>query len=52
MPGCEGQAGCGSGQPGLWLATLHTAGALKLDNNCGLFQLRLFYDPVIPQARS
>jgi len=30
-----------------WLATLHIAGGLKLDDHCGLFQLRLFYDSMI-----
>jgi len=27
-----------------WLVTLHTAGGLKLDDHCGLFQPRPFYD--------
>ena len=27
-----------------WLATLHIAGGLKLDEHCGLFQPRPFYD--------
>ena len=27
-----------------WLATLHIAGGLKLDDHCGPFQPRLFYD--------
>ena len=27
-----------------WLATLHTAGELKLDDHYGLFQPRPFYD--------
>ena len=30
-----------------WLATLHIAGGLKLDDHCGLFQPRPFYDSVI-----
>ena len=30
-----------------WLATLHTAGGLKLDGHCGPFQLRPFYDSMI-----
>jgi len=30
-----------------WLATLHIAGGLKLDDHCGPFQPRPFYDPVI-----
>ena len=32
-----------------WLATLHIAGGLKLDDHCGLFQPRLFYDSMILQ---
>ena len=27
-----------------WLVTLHIAGRLKLDDHCGLFQPRPFYD--------
>ena len=27
-----------------WLATLHIAGVLKLDDHCGPFQPRPFYD--------
>ena len=27
-----------------WLATLHVAGGLKLDDHCGPFQPRPFYD--------
>jgi len=30
-----------------WLATLHIAGGLKLDDRCGPFQPRPFYDSVI-----
>ena len=30
-----------------WLATLHTAGGLKLDDHCGPFQPRTFYDSMI-----
>ena len=30
-----------------WLATLHTAGGLKLDDHCGPFQPRPFYDSMI-----
>ena len=29
-----------------WLATLHMAGGLKLDDRCGPFQPRLFYGSV------
>jgi len=30
-----------------WLATLHIVGGLKLDDHCGPFQPRPFYDPMI-----
>ena len=30
-----------------WLVTLHIAGCLKLDDHCGPFQLRPFYDSMI-----
>ena len=30
-----------------WLATLHTAGGLKLYDHCGSFQSRPFYDSMI-----
>ena len=30
-----------------WLATLHIAGGLKLDDHCGPFQPRPFYDSMI-----
>ena len=30
-----------------WLATLHIAGGLKLDDHCGPFQPRPFYDSVM-----
>jgi len=30
-----------------WLVTLHRAGRLKLDDHCGPFQPRPFYDSVI-----
>ena len=32
------------GSLGWWLATLHIAGGLKLNDHCGLFQPRPFYD--------
>ena len=35
------------GSPVWWLATLHVAGRLKLDNHCGPFQPRPFYDSVM-----
>jgi len=34
----------GSGQPGLLVVTLHIAGGLKIDDRCGPFQPRPFYD--------
>ena len=30
-----------------WLATLHIAGGLKLDDHCGAFQPRPFHDSMI-----
>jgi len=30
-----------------WLATLHTAGGLNLDDHCGPFQPRPFYDSTV-----
>ena len=30
-----------------WLATLHIAGGLKLDDHCGPFQPRPFYDSIL-----
>ena len=33
-----------------WLATLHIAEGLKLDNHCGPFQPRPFYDSVTMRA--
>ena len=32
------------GSPVWWLVTLHIAGGLKLDDHCGPFQPRPFYD--------
>jgi len=34
------------GSPVWWLATLHTAGGLKLNYHCGPFQLRPFHDSI------
>ena len=61
------QGGCGCPIPGgiqarldvalgsllWWLVTLHIAGGLKLNDHCGLFQPRPFYDSMIssPIAR-
>jgi len=35
------------GSPVWWLATLHIAGGLNLDDHCGPFQPRPFYDPTV-----
>ena len=35
------------GSLGWWLVTLNTAGGLKLDDHCGTFQPRPFYDSMI-----
>ena len=35
------------GSLGWWLATLHTAEGLKLDDHCGAFQPRPFYDSMM-----
>ena len=43
--GIQGQAGCGSGQPGLVVGDpAHSGVGLKLDGHCGPFQPRPFYD--------
>ena len=46
--GIQGQAGCGTRLHGTslvwWLVTLHIAGGLELDDHCGPFQARPFYD--------
>ena len=34
-----------------WLVTLHIAGGLKLDDHCGPFQPRPFYDSVIWKSK-
>ena len=48
IPGCtQGQAGCGSGQSGLLVGDpVHSRG-LELNDHCGLFQSRPFYDSMI-----
>jgi len=43
--GIQGQAGCGSGQPGLVVGNPAHSRGLKLDEHCGPFQPRPFYDP-------
>ena len=35
-----------------WLATLHVAGGLKLNDHCGPFQPRPFYDSMMIPARN
>ena len=35
------------GSLGCWLVTLHVAGGLKLDDHCGAFQPRPFYDSMM-----
>ena len=46
------QAGCGSGQPGLVVGNLaHSRWGLKLDDHCGPFQPRPFYDSMISLSR-
>ena len=45
--GIQGQAGCGSGQPGLVAGNPAHNRGLKLDDHCGPFQPRPFYDSMI-----
>ena len=40
----QGQAGCGSGQPGLLVGDPAHSRGLELDEHCGPFQPRPFYD--------
>ena len=42
--GIQGQAGCGSGQPGLVVVDPAHSRGLKLNDHCGPFQPRPFYD--------
>jgi len=42
--GIQGQAGCGSGQPGLVVGDPAHSRGLKLDDHCGPCQPRPFYD--------
>jgi len=41
--GIQGQAGCGSGQPGLVVGGPAHSRGLELDDHCGPFQPRPFY---------
>ena len=43
----QGQAGCGSGQPGLVVGDPAHSRRLKLDDHCGPFQPRPFYDSMV-----
>jgi len=45
--GIQGQAGCGSGQPGLVVGDPAHSRGLKSDDHCGPFQPRPFYDSMI-----
>jgi len=45
--GIQGQAGCGSGQPGLVVGDPAHSRGLELDGHCGAFQPRLVYDSVM-----
>ena len=42
--GIQGQAGCGSGQPGLLVGDPAHSRGLEPDDHCGPFQPRPFYD--------
>jgi len=46
-PGIQGQAGCGSGQPGLLVEDPAHSRGLELDEHCGPFQPRPFCDSMI-----
>jgi len=46
-PWIQGQAGCGSGQPGLVVGNPAHSRGLKLDDHCGPFQPKPFYDSMI-----
>jgi len=45
--GIQGQAGCGSGQPGLLVGDPAHSRGLELDGHCGPFQPRPFYDSMV-----
>ena len=45
--GIQGQAGCDSGQPGLVVGDPAHSRGLELDEHCGPFQPRPFYDSMI-----
>jgi len=45
--GIQGQAGCGSGQPGLLVGDPAHSRGLELEEHCGPFQPRPFYHSMI-----
>ena len=45
--GIQGQAGCGSGQPGLVVGDPAHSRGLKPDDHCGPFQPRPFHDSMV-----
>ena len=45
--GIQGQAGCGSGQPGLLVGDPAHSRGLELHEHCGPFQPRPFYDSMM-----
>ena len=45
--GIQGQAGCDSGQPGLLVGDPAHSRGLELDDHCGPFRPRPFYDSMI-----
>ena len=47
--GIQGQAGCGSGQPALVVGDPARSRGLELDEHCGPFQPRPFYDSLMRQ---
>jgi len=49
--GIQGQAGCGSGQPGLVVGGPAHSRGLELDDHCGPFQPRPFCGSMIPRDR-
>jgi len=49
--GIQGQAGCGSGQPGLLVGDPAHSRGLELDEHCGPLQPRPFYDSMIDSMK-
>jgi len=52
LGGSQGQAGCGSGQPGLLVGNPAHSRGLKPDDHCGPFQPRPFCDSMILKVPS